>query len=101
MGNDRTDRLGGESNHHKWLASRKIRSVEDLEIDALPIRAQSQGHDTIDRLEERDGEDHEITSENITKGSYITYIIEILFLIFFKILLVPFSRNGHSTTTLL
>ena len=98
MVNDRTDRLCGESNHHKWLASRKIRSVEDLEIDALPIRAQSQGHDTIDRLEERDGEDHEITSENITKGSYI---INILFLIFFKILLVPFSRNGHSTTTLL
>ena len=41
---------GGQSSYHKWLASRKIRSVEELEI--LPVGtkpkdyllAQSQGH---------------------------------------------------------
>ena len=30
-GNDRADKTGRQSNHHKWFASRKIRSVEELE----------------------------------------------------------------------
>ena len=45
-GNDRADRLAGKSTHHKWLACRKmLRSLIHY------LRAQSQGHHTIDRLE--------------------------------------------------
>ena len=38
-----------QSNHLKWLASRKIWSVEEL---GTSLRAQSQGRHTFDRLEE-------------------------------------------------
>ena len=43
-------RQSGQSTPHKWLVSQKIWSVEPLET--LPA-VQSQGHHTIDRLEER------------------------------------------------
>ena len=46
-GNDGADR---QSNHHRWLASRKICCVEELET--LPAGTSQRQH-TIDRLEER------------------------------------------------
>ena len=49
-GKDQADKTGRQSNHHKWLASQKIWSVEELET--LP-RVQRQGCHTIDHLEER------------------------------------------------
>ena len=42
---EQPDTLAGKSNHHEWLSSQEIRSVEELET-------QSEGHHTIDRLEE-------------------------------------------------
>ena len=51
LGNRFTSPIRKQYNHHKWLASRKAESVEELET--LYPQAQSQGHHTINRLEER------------------------------------------------
>ena len=51
-GNDRADRVTGKASVTSGHASRKIRSVAELEI--LPaVCPQNQGHHTIDGLEER------------------------------------------------
>jgi len=56
--NDQADRTGGQSNHHKWLYlsdNLKYRGAEDATCEHKYSRskAQSQGHLTIGRLEER------------------------------------------------
>ena len=57
-------KTGGQSKPHMCVASRKIWGVEKLETLSA---AQSQGHHTIDRLEER-GVEKENTRRSFLKG---------------------------------
>ena len=43
----------GKSNHHKWLASQKIRSVKELET--LPAGTEPRAWCILDYLEEKRG----------------------------------------------